>query len=52
MVAGTVRPNLALQPLYEQLYQVYLQLYPTTKSLAHELAEVQLDGPIPTPQSS
>jgi sugar (pentulose or hexulose) kinase len=51
-VAGTVRPNVALQPLYDQLYQVYLQLYPATKSLAHELAELQLAAPTPTPQLS
>jgi xylulokinase len=51
-VAGTVRPNVALQPLYDQLYQVYLQLYPATKSLAHELAELQLAAPTSTQESS
>ena len=51
-VAGTVRPNVALQPLYDRLYEIYLQLYPATKSLAHELAELQLAAPIPTPQLS
>lgn len=48
-VAGTVRPNVALRSLYDQLYQVYLQLYPATKSLAHELAELQLASPTSTP---
>jgi xylulokinase len=51
-VAGTVRPDVALQPLYDQLYEVYLQLYPSTKGLAHELAELQLAAPPPTPQLS
>ncbi len=44
-------PNAALQHLYERLYQIYLQLYPATKSLAHQLAEMQLAAPTPTPQS-
>jgi xylulokinase len=47
-VAGTVRPNVALQPLYDQLYQVYRQLYPATKGLAHELAGIQLAAPAPS----
>jgi len=51
-VAGTVRPNVALQLLYDQLYQVYLELYPATKSLAHELAELQLCVPTLTLQPS
>jgi len=49
-VAGTVHPNAALQPLYERLYQIYLQLYPATRSLAHELAEMQLAAATPSPQ--
>jgi xylulokinase len=48
-VAGTVRPNVALRALYDELYQVYLQLYPATKSLAHELAELQLASSTSTP---
>jgi xylulokinase len=47
--AGTVRPNAALQSLYDQLYEIYLQLYRATKSLAHRLAEMQLAAPTPTP---
>jgi len=51
-VAGTVHPNATLQPIYDHLYQVYRQFYPATKSLAHELAELQLAIPTPTPQLS
>jgi xylulokinase len=41
-VTGTVRPNGTVRSLYDQLYKVYRQLYPATRDLAHELAEVQL----------
>jgi xylulokinase len=41
-MAATVRPNVAVRSLYDQLYEVYRQLYPVTRDLAHELAKIQL----------
>ena len=43
-VEGTVRPNGAARSLYDRLYEVYRQLYPATRELAHELAALQLAG--------
>ncbi len=43
-VAATVRPSPEVRTLYDELYDVYRQLYPATKDLAHRLANVQLAG--------
>ncbi len=43
-VAATVRPNVAVRALYDELYDLYRRLYPATKDLAHRLADVQLAG--------
>lgn len=40
-VARTVEPNLATRPLYDELYELYTSLYPTTRDHAHALARVQ-----------
>jgi xylulokinase len=39
-----VTPNPSARATYEELYELYLQLYPATVSIAHRLAEFQRDG--------
>ena len=41
-VASTVSPRPEMRDLYDSLYGVYRELYPATRSLAHELAALQL----------
>jgi xylulokinase len=39
--AETLRPDLAAQAQYDELYRVYRALYPATRDLAHDLARAQ-----------
>lgn len=41
--ARVLRPNPALQQLYETLYGQYLRLYPATKEVVHTLSRIQED---------
>jgi xylulokinase len=39
--AGTVAPTKGTAPLYDELFDVYRELYPATRTLAHRLAAIQ-----------
>lgn len=40
--ADVVRPNLDNKPIYDELFGRYLELYPATKDIVHNLASIQL----------
>ena len=46
-IADTVTPDPRHRPVYDELYDVYQQLYPATKGLAHRLAALQTDRAAP-----
>ena len=39
-IVGTVEPNPSTQPTYDALYEVYLELYKTTKESVHRLGKI------------
>ena len=42
--SARVQPNPENQKLYDELFAHYLELYPATKDVAHDLAEHQING--------
>ena len=42
IIAGTVEPNPANRAAYDELYAIYKDLYPATRSIVHALADVQM----------
>lgn len=42
-VAAVIEPDQNTHELYEKLYGLYRELYPATRSVAHSLAEIQLE---------
>lgn len=42
--AATVTPNADNRALYDELYEVYCDLYPATRSSVHRLARIQEEG--------
>jgi xylulokinase len=43
-VASVVQPTESTRTLYEELYSIYLSLYPATREQAHALARIQSDS--------
>ena len=40
-ILQVIEPNLELKPEYDDLYELYLELYPITAGISHKLAERQ-----------
>lgn len=53
-VQERIRPDEALRPLYDALFDRYVRLYEQSKPVVHELAAAQRGGPssTPTPEAS
>ncbi len=43
-MADTVEPNAENRELYDELYSIYRDLYPATRSMVHALANIQMRG--------
>ena len=43
--AAVIEPDLHTRDIYEELYTLYRELYPATRSVAHSLADLQKKTP-------
>jgi xylulokinase len=43
-IAATIEPDAEAQPVYDELYAIYRELYPATRDQAHALARLQRGG--------
>ncbi len=46
-MADIVRPNLSNHEIYDELYTLYKDLYPVTRSITHALADLQARSGLP-----